>query len=112
LDTLNVVEQVLGSEREVVLAKELTKHYEAFCKGRCQDVVDWLNDDKDRLQGEMVIMLSPNKVEQDLSPEAEALLRRLIIELPIKKSAAITAELHGLKKNDLYKLALTWQDVE
>jgi 16S rRNA (cytidine1402-2'-O)-methyltransferase len=31
-------------------------------------------------------------------------------ELPTKKAAAITAQVHDLKKNDLYKLALTWQE--
>jgi 16S rRNA C1402 (ribose-2'-O) methylase RsmI len=31
-------------------------------------------------------------------------------ELPTKKAAAITAKVHGLKKNDLYKMALSWQE--
>lgn len=112
LDTLATIQATLGDDREVVLAKELTKHYEAFCKGSCQTIIEWLNEDTDRLQGEMVVMISPNKEEQGLSAEADALLRRLMQDLPLKKAAGITAELHGLKKNDLYKLALSWQDKE
>ncbi|MBU2882424.1 16S rRNA (cytidine(1402)-2'-O)-methyltransferase [Psychrosphaera sp. B3R10] len=112
LDTLATIQATLGDEREVVLAKELTKHYEAFSKGSCQSIIEWLNEDTDRLQGEMVVMISPNKEEQGLSAEADALLRRLMQDLPLKKAAGITAELHGLKKNDLYKLALSWQDKE
>lgn len=109
LDSLSCVKEHLAADREVVLAKELTKHFESFTKGSPQDVIDWLNEDKDRLQGEMVLILSPNKQEQGLSPEAEALMKALMVELPTKKAAAITAQIHGLKKNDLYKLALDWQ---
>ena len=109
LDTLQYSIEVFGESRELVLAKELTKHFESFVKGTAQDIIEWLQEDKDRQQGEMVLMLSPNKVEQTLSAEAEQLLKALMQELPIKKAAAITAQIHNLKKNDLYKLALEWQ---
>lgn len=109
IDTLQQSKIVLGDEREFVLAKELTKHFEAFCKGTAQHIIDWLEADKDRQQGEMALILSPNKVEQGISAEAEQLLKLLMDELPTKKAAAITAQVHGLKKNDLYKLALSWQ---
>ncbi len=110
IDTLKHVAEALGDDKQVVVAKELTKHYEAFKSGTAQEVIDWFGEDKDRQQGEMVIMLSPNKEESALSPEAEMLLKSLMEELPTKKAAAITAKIHDLKKNDLYKLALTWQD--
>jgi 16S rRNA (cytidine1402-2'-O)-methyltransferase len=108
IDTLNYSEQVFGIDREFVLAKELTKHFESFVKGNAQSILYWLNEDKDRLQGEMVFMVSPNKQEQSISPEAEKLMKVLIEELPAKKAAAITAQIHGLKKNELYKLSLSW----
>ena len=110
LDTLAVVGESLGPDRELVLAKELTKHFESFVKGNAENVIDWLNEDQDRQQGEMVLMISPNKQETGLNPDAEALLRLLIEELPTKKAAAVTAKMFDLKKNDLYKLALSWQD--
>ena len=109
LDTLQYSIEVFGESRELVLAKELNKHFESFVKGTAQDIIEWLQEDKDRQQGEMVLMLSPNKVEQALSAEAEQLLKALMQELPIKKAAAITAQIHNLKKNDLYTLALEWQ---
>lgn len=109
IDTLKYIAEYLGEDREVVLAKELTKHFESFTKGGPQLVIDWLEEDKDRQQGEMVLILSPNKQEQGISPEAETLMKALMEELPTKKAAAITAQIHNLKKNDLYKLALTWQ---
>mgnify|MGYP001117890226 CR=1 FL=1 len=108
-ETLAVVETVLGKSRELVLAKELTKHFESFVKGNAQDIIEWLEEDPERQQGEMVLMVSPNKAQQDLPAEAEKLLRLLMEELPTKKAAAVTAKMFNLKKNDLYKLALTWQ---
>ena len=110
IDTLEYIEESLGAEKEVVVAKELTKHFESFVKGTPAEIISWFKEDKDRQQGEMVVMLAPNKEESALSIEAEQLMKALMEELPTKKAAAITANIHGLKKNDLYKLALTWQD--
>jgi len=108
-DTLAVIETTLGDSRELVLAKELTKHFESFVKGNAATIIDWLVEDTDRQQGEMVLMLGPNKAQQALSAEAEKLMRLLMEELPTKKAAVVTAKMFDLKKNDLYKLALTWQ---
>jgi len=110
IDSLKHVIEALGEDKQVVVAKELTKHYESFKSGTAQEIIDWFGEDKDRQQGEMVLMLAPNKEESALSPEAEMLLKSLMEELPTKKAAAITAKIHDLKKNDLYKLALTWQE--
>ena len=110
LDTLVYVEQSLGEDKEVVVAKELTKHFEAFAKGTPSEVKAWFEEDKDRQQGEMVLMIAPNKEDAALSPEAEKLLKALMDELPVKKAAAITAQIHDLKKNELYKLALSWKE--
>jgi 16S rRNA (cytidine1402-2'-O)-methyltransferase len=109
IDTLDAIAETLGDEKQLVVAKELTKHYESFASGTAQQIKDWFAEDTDRQQGEMVLMLAPNKQESALSAEAETLLKELCEELPIKKAAAITAKVHDLKKNDLYKLALSWK---
>ncbi len=109
IDTLEHISEQLGEDKQLVVAKELTKHYEAFVSGAAQEVIAWFKEDSDRQQGEMVLMLAPNKSESELTGEAETLLRELIEVLPVKQAAAITAKVHGLKKNDLYKLALTWK---
>ena len=109
LDTLKQVAETLGEDREVVLAKELTKHFESFVKGSPAEIIAWLEQDADRQQGEMVLILSPNKADSAISAEAEKLMRLLMAELPTKKAAAVTAQMFDLKKNELYKLALSWQ---
>jgi 16S rRNA (cytidine1402-2'-O)-methyltransferase len=69
-----------------------------------------LEADPQRCQGEMVLMIAPpaEKAADDIAPVAQQTLRLLMAELPLKKAAALTAEIHGEKKNALYKLGLSW----
>ncbi len=109
-DTLRDVIAVYGAERELVLAKELTKTFEHFASGTADQILAWLAEDPQRCQGEMVLMIAPapDKADDDISSAAQRTLRLLIVDLPLKKAAALTAEIHGEKKNALYKLGLTW----
>jgi 16S rRNA (cytidine1402-2'-O)-methyltransferase len=58
----------------------------------------------------MVLMIAPPaaKPDDDIHPVAQQTLKLLMAELPLKKAAALTAEIHGEKKNALYKLGLSW----
>ncbi len=110
LDTLQDVIAVYGAERELVLAKELTKTFEHFEHGTAAQIIAWLEEDPQRCQGEMVLMIAPpaEKAADDIALAAQHTLRLLMAELPLKKAAALTAEIHGEKKNALYKLGLSW----
>lgn len=111
IDTLQDVIAVYGAERELVLAKELTKTFEHFEHGTAAQIIAWLEEDPQRCQGEMVLMIAPpaEKAADDINPVAQQTLRLLMAELPLKKAAALTAEIHGEKKNALYKLGLSWE---
>jgi 16S rRNA (cytidine1402-2'-O)-methyltransferase len=110
LDTLQDVIAVYGPARELVLAKELTKTFEHFEYGTADSIMQWLQQDPQRCQGEMVLMIAPpaEKAADDIAPQVQQTLRLLMAELPLKKAAALTAEIHGEKKNALYKLGLSW----
>lgn len=111
-DTLRDVAAVCGESRELVLAKELTKTFENFVHGTAQQIDHWLTEDPQRCQGEMVLMIAPAvaSAAEDISAAAQQTLKLLMQELPLKKAAALTAEIHQEKKNALYKLALSWSD--
>lgn len=111
IDTLQDVIAVYGPDRELVLAKELTKTFEHFEHGTAAQIIAWLEEDPQRCQGEMVLMIAPpaEKAADDINPVAQQTLRLLMAELPLKKAAALTAEIHGEKKNALYKLGLSWE---
>ncbi|MBU1308688.1 MAG: 16S rRNA (cytidine(1402)-2'-O)-methyltransferase [Gammaproteobacteria bacterium] len=106
-DTLQDVVAVFGSDRELVLAKELTKTFEHLEYGTAAQITAWLEADPQRCQGEMVLMIAPTpKADSEVSEAEVATLKLLLGELPLKKAAALTAQIHGGKKNALYKLAL------
>ncbi|REL28788.1 16S rRNA (cytidine(1402)-2'-O)-methyltransferase [Thalassotalea euphylliae] len=107
LDTLEDIVTVMGTERQVVIARELTKTFETIKSDSAGNFVDWLRADPNQLKGEMVLMIDGYQADPDaISPEVENTLKLLIKELPPKKACAITAEIYGLKKNKLYDLTL------
>ena len=111
LDTLQDVVVVFGAERQLVLAKELTKTFEHFACGTAAEITQWLTEDPQRCQGEMVLMIAPapSKADAEISEEVQRTLKILLAELPLKQAAALTAQIHNEKKNALYQLALSWQ---
>ncbi len=50
--------QVFGEERQVVLARELTKRYEEFIRGTANEVYEWA--EQTELRGEFVVMVARN----------------------------------------------------
>ncbi|AYV20960.1 MULTISPECIES: 16S rRNA (cytidine(1402)-2'-O)-methyltransferase [Vibrio] len=100
--------EVLGPEREVVLARELTKTYETIQGLPLGELVEWIEEDENRKRGEMVLLIHGYRepVTDTLPDEATRTLAILVKELPLKKAAAATAEIYNLKKNALYKWGL------
>jgi len=106
LDTVCAIQKVLG-ERQVVVAKELTKTFETYVSGTSQDVIDYLESDAAHQKGEFVVMIAPAQLdEQDIPSEAMSLLMTLCEHMPLKKAAGIVASHYNLKKNALYQAGL------
>ncbi len=110
LDSLADICTVLGQARYVVLARELTKTWESIHGAPVGELLAWVQEDENRRKGEMVLIIEGHKADEEALP-AEALrtLALLQAELPLKKAAALAAEIHGVKKNALYKYALEQQ---
>ncbi|MGF1713682.1 16S rRNA (cytidine(1402)-2'-O)-methyltransferase [Photobacterium chitinilyticum] len=107
MDSLADMLAVLGPDRQVVLARELTKTFETIHGAPLGELIDWLGEDSNRTRGEMVLLVAGHRAQKDELP-AEALrtVTLLTKELPLKKAAALAAEIHGVKKNALYKWGL------
>ncbi len=111
IDTVNDIVEVLGGDRQIVIARELTKTFETIHSDSAEHIQTWLAADPNQLKGEMVLLIEGAKLDPSaISAEAEQALRLLVNELPPKKACAIVAELFGLKKKALYDLALTLKD--
>ena len=99
---------ILGGEREIVIARELTKVFETIHRCRLVEAGTWLAADANRQRGEFVLIVSGAQAEPEegLPAEAERVLRLLLAELPLKQSAALAAAITGARKNELYARAL------
>ncbi|CFQ43956.1 MULTISPECIES: 16S rRNA (cytidine(1402)-2'-O)-methyltransferase [Yersinia] len=112
LESLQDMVTVLGPQRYVVLARELTKTWESIHGAPVGELLAWVQEEETRRRGEMVLIVEGHKVQTDDALPAAALrtLALLQQELPLKKAAALAAEIHGVKKNALYKYALEQQN--
>lgn len=111
IDSLTDMVAVLGADRYVVLAREITKTWESIHGAPVAELLAWVQADENRRKGEMVLIVEGHKADEEALP-AEA-LRTLVLlqkELPLKKAAALAAEIHGVKKNSLYRHALAQQE--
>lgn len=111
LDTLQAMTEIFGQQREVVIARELTKQFETYLSADLATLIEEVANDPNQQRGEIVIMVHGARRDADaVSAPAEQLLRQLSEHLPLKKAAAIVAEHYGLRKNQLYQLGLSWQE--
>jgi len=100
--------EVLGGERQITFARELTKTFETIYQCKLGEALAWLQADPNRQRGEFVLLVegAPVKDEQAISPEARHTLELLLAELPLKQAVKLAADITGAKKNALYEKAL------
>jgi 16S rRNA (cytidine1402-2'-O)-methyltransferase len=109
LESLADMVDVLGPEREAVLARELTKQFETVHAGTLGELQAWVAGDANQQRGEFVILVHGRSVTADaeIDPDAERVLIVLLEELPVSQASALAAKITGVKKNRLYDRALT-----
>ncbi|VAX76300.1 Ribosomal RNA small subunit methyltransferase I [Serratia symbiotica] len=106
-ESLRDMVTIWGPTRYMVLARELTKTWESIYGAPVGAVLTWIKEDKMRRRGEMVLIVEGYKAKGKALPlNALRTLTLLNKELSLKKSAALAAKIHGVKKNALYKYAL------
>ena len=105
IDCLNDMREILG-ERQIVVARELTKIYEEFVRGNISEVLATIPDNK--VRGEVVILISPGKELKEDNEPVDELLKRFLFEegLSIKDAAKKIAEISGISKSEAYTKAL------
>ena len=113
LECVADLQQVFGGERQIVLAREVTKLFESIHRCRVDEALAWLNSDPNNLRGEFVVLLSaaPPR-DAGLSAEAEQVLGILLGELPLKQAVQLAVQLTGIAKNELYQRALALKAAE
>ncbi len=107
-ETLSDMQAILGSQRQAVLARELTKTFETIRSGTLAELSQWVAEDANQRKGEIVLLVqgAPAADPDDLDPEAERVLKILLQELPLKQAATLAAEITGVRKKKLYARGL------
>ncbi len=96
----------LGGEREIVIARELTKLFEQIVRLPLAEAPAWLAADSNHQRGEFVLIVAGPAPREGLDAEAERVLKTLLAELPTKQAAKLAAEITGVGKNELYQRAV------
>jgi 16S rRNA (cytidine1402-2'-O)-methyltransferase len=108
--TLADIHTILG-ERQVVVARELTKIYEELLLGNTVQVRELVQNGRER--GEVVILIAPadeNTVVQEGLSTEEQLAAILAKGHTVKEAAALVAAATGLPRRELYAQALLLRD--
>jgi 16S rRNA (cytidine1402-2'-O)-methyltransferase len=107
--TLDALLAAFGAEREVVIARELTKRFESIHRCRLGDAPAWLAADSDRQRGEFVLIAGPPipvAARDEANTEHDRTLTALLAELPLAQAVRIAAALTGASRKRLYARAL------
>jgi 16S rRNA (cytidine1402-2'-O)-methyltransferase len=111
VEALSDVVEVLGKDRHVVIAREVTKIHEEFLRGRAGDVLENLTA-RDAVKGEITLLIG--KAEDDearggadalVRPGIRERVKQIMAEEKIDEKAALkkVAKERGISKSEAYR---------
>jgi 16S rRNA (cytidine1402-2'-O)-methyltransferase len=112
LECLQDMEEIFGPDRPAVLGRELTKTFETLKGLPLSELRAFVEGDGNQQRGECVVLVagwSEPEGEDAIGAEARRVLDLLLEEMPLKRAAALAAEITGVRKNLLYQVALDKQ---
>lgn len=104
-DTLSDMQQILG-DREIVIAREVSKIHEEFLRGKVSEVINQLTG-RD-VKGEITMVVHGSAGEAQVSEaQLRSEIRRLTDEqMGVKEISELLGERYGLSKREVYRLVL------
>ena len=107
--TLSAMAEALGPDRQVVVARELTKRFETLYRGTAGDLAAQFHGET--VKGEVVILVAgANKAAQINPDEWRDALKILMQELPFRGAVDKIAADFELKRKQVYQAALELKD--
>ncbi|HEY8158893.1 MAG TPA: 16S rRNA (cytidine(1402)-2'-O)-methyltransferase [Methylobacter sp.] len=109
LASLQDMAEVLPLDRQIVIARELTKLHETIVKATLGEALKLVEQDANMRKGEFVVIVDGatiDKKERTITPEQEKILSVLLTECSIKTAVAMAVEITGVRKKLLYQAAL------
>ncbi len=109
LASLEDMAEVLSVDRQVVVARELTKIYETVLNNSLGYVLEQVKTNPNMQKGEFVVLVQGAEIEKncsELSAEDKRVLSVLLQQCSIKTAVAMAVEITGARKKILYQTAL------
>jgi 16S rRNA (cytidine1402-2'-O)-methyltransferase len=110
--TVGALHAALG-ERELVVARELTKAFETIVALPLREAAAWFAADANRTRGELVLIVDAppeTAAPAALDAQAERWLDLLLAELPPARAARLVALMTGVPREAVYQRALARKD--
>jgi len=107
-ETLRDIADLLGAERHVVIAREVTKLHEEFLRGRADQVLEQL-EGRGEIKGEITLLVGKAEEEAPQAKKSAATVAKRVKELmrseQLEEKAALkqTAKEFGLSKSEAYR---------
>ncbi len=108
-ETLAVMAEVLGGERQAAVGRELTKTFEETRTGTVAALAEHYAA-ADTPKGEIVVCVGPPLAETEGPADIDRLLLSLAGEMPTSKAASEAAKMIGQPKQALYRRLLELKD--
>ena len=105
LESFIALSEVLQGDREVFIAREITKKFESDFKGTAKQCLDWLRSDNDHTRGEFVLVIKgcgDLALSEKRKHEAMKIMDSLEGKLSVRDAIRVTSEISGIQKNVLY----------
>jgi 16S rRNA (cytidine1402-2'-O)-methyltransferase len=101
--TLGFLVDILGTNRRIVVAKELTKLYETFIRGTTGDIVI-----PEAIRGEITIVIAPEQKRTQIISDEElsAAIRKYAKTTTLRQAVNAVSINLNVSKNRVYRLAL------
>lgn len=101
--TLNAIIEVF-KQREIAVAREITKIYEECKRGTAQELLEYYSESSPK--GEIVIMVAPPTEKSSNNIDIEAELKARLDKMSLKSAVKEVALLSKIAKNEVYDIAL------
>ncbi len=106
LGFLECSQKVFGSDRYIIVARELTKTFETCYRGTVKDVESYLKKTPKECKGEFTIIVSGREGHPDSSIELERWLNILLMHMDLKNARSVLKEFGVFRRNLIYDSTL------
>ncbi|HWS41205.1 MAG TPA: SAM-dependent methyltransferase, partial [Arenimonas sp.] len=102
-ESLTDMLNAFGANREVVLARELTKLFETVLDGTFASILEKVTSDANQRKGEFVVIISGAKEDEEAElREGKRLYSKLVEYMKPSQAAKVAADLSGAPRKALY----------